>query len=195
MPILTAERLPKYRKHKASGQALVTLNGVDYYLGPHGTKASKLEYDRLVADWLARGRTLAAPGSDITIVELLAAFRRFAVGHYRKNGQPTRSLGNLDDAVRPLKLLYGREPVAEFGPKKLKAVRHLLVKGFTDPQGRRMPPLARKTSESYHVGHPIDCVTAWPPKFASDPGSKRFKSCWVMRQPMYRKFTRNVTSD
>jgi hypothetical protein len=76
---------------------------------------------------------------------LLAAFRRFAVGHYRKNGKPTRSLGNLADAVRPLKLLYGREPVAEFGPRKLKAIRHLMVKGFTDPHGRVFPPLARKT--------------------------------------------------
>jgi hypothetical protein len=34
---------PKYRKHRASGQAVVTLNGHDYYLGPHGTKASKAE--------------------------------------------------------------------------------------------------------------------------------------------------------
>ena len=32
---------PKYRKHRASGQAVVTLNGRDIYLGPHGTKASK----------------------------------------------------------------------------------------------------------------------------------------------------------
>ena len=35
--------LPGYRKHKASGQAVVTLNGRDHYLGPHGTKASKRE--------------------------------------------------------------------------------------------------------------------------------------------------------
>jgi hypothetical protein len=41
-------RLPKYRKHKASGQAIVTLNGVDFYLGPHGSAASKHEYDRLI---------------------------------------------------------------------------------------------------------------------------------------------------
>ena len=34
----------------------MTLSGQDYYLGPHGTKASKLEYDRVIAEWLARGR-------------------------------------------------------------------------------------------------------------------------------------------
>jgi hypothetical protein len=32
MPILK-EALPKYRKHKASGQAVVTIQGQDFYLG------------------------------------------------------------------------------------------------------------------------------------------------------------------
>ena len=45
MPKLT-NSVPKYRKHRASGQAVVTLNGRDHYLGPHGTKASRIEYDR-----------------------------------------------------------------------------------------------------------------------------------------------------
>lgn len=29
---------------------LSDLNGQDFYLGPHGTKASHIEYDRLIAD-------------------------------------------------------------------------------------------------------------------------------------------------
>ncbi len=37
--------LPNYSKHKAAGQAVVGLSGKDVYLGPYGTKASKLEYD------------------------------------------------------------------------------------------------------------------------------------------------------
>jgi hypothetical protein len=45
MPKLT-NRLPKYRLHKASGQAIVTLNGFDHYLGPHGTEESKQAYQR-----------------------------------------------------------------------------------------------------------------------------------------------------
>lgn len=49
------QAVPKYRKHRASGQAVVTLNGQDHYLGPHGTKASSVEYDRLIAEWLAHG--------------------------------------------------------------------------------------------------------------------------------------------
>ncbi len=58
MPKLTLA-LPKYRKHRASGQAIVTLNGHDHYLGPHGAAASRHEYDRLIAEYLARGRRWA----------------------------------------------------------------------------------------------------------------------------------------
>ena len=34
MPRTTSTFVPKYRKHRASGQAVVTLCGVDHYLGP-----------------------------------------------------------------------------------------------------------------------------------------------------------------
>jgi hypothetical protein len=40
MPRLKGSLLT-YRKHKPSRHAVVTLNGRDYYLGPHGTKVSK----------------------------------------------------------------------------------------------------------------------------------------------------------
>jgi len=50
--------LPKYRKH-SSGQARVSINGRDYLLGPYGTKASKRGYDRLIAEYLASGRSAA----------------------------------------------------------------------------------------------------------------------------------------
>ena len=49
--------VPRYRKHRRSGQAVVTIRGRDHYLGPYGTKASRLEYDRLVpSGWLVGGR-------------------------------------------------------------------------------------------------------------------------------------------
>ena len=49
MPKLV-QATPKYRKHRASGQAIVSIGGRDIYLGPHGTKASHTEYDRVVAE-------------------------------------------------------------------------------------------------------------------------------------------------
>lgn len=48
---------PRYRKHKPSGQAIVTLAGKDFYLGPHGSQASKSEDDRLIGEWLSIGLT------------------------------------------------------------------------------------------------------------------------------------------
>ncbi len=50
MPRLT-KSFPKYRHHKASGHAVVTLGGRDYYLGPYNSTGSKAEYNRLIADW------------------------------------------------------------------------------------------------------------------------------------------------
>ncbi len=40
-------RIPSYRRHH-SGQATVRINGRDFYLGAHGTAASRREYDRLL---------------------------------------------------------------------------------------------------------------------------------------------------
>ena len=62
MPILK-EALPKYRKHKASGQAVVTIRGQDFYLGPWNTKASHTEYDRIIAEYLTAGRQLPVKGA------------------------------------------------------------------------------------------------------------------------------------
>ena len=144
MPTL-AQATPKYRKHRPSGQAVVTLNGKDFYLGPYGTKASRAEYDRLIAMWLANGRRLPADENDLTIVEMLAAFRRHAVKHYRKNGRPTRSLGNIDDAVRPLMLFYGRELVQDFGPLELQTIQALMVTGYNGAKGEPVRGLSRTT--------------------------------------------------
>ncbi len=81
MPRLT-NSLPKCRKHKASGQAFVELNGRRHYLGPHDTKTSKLEYDRLVAEWLQHGRQIqpGLQGDELTVVELIVAYMHFARG-------------------------------------------------------------------------------------------------------------------
>jgi hypothetical protein len=64
--------IPSYRLHRASGQAVVTLNGVDHYPGLHDTEASRQEYDWVTAQWLARGRTLPRfPGAAALTVKAL----------------------------------------------------------------------------------------------------------------------------
>jgi integrase len=127
MPRLS-QSLPKYRKHKASGQAVVNLNGRDHYLGPHGTKASKAQYDRLIAEWLKSDRQLTPNGgASITVVELCLRHLRFAEGYYVKDGKPTGVTSSIKAAIKYLRLWYGREPAANFGPLALKALQQRMV--------------------------------------------------------------------
>ena len=48
-----SRRVPPYRHHKPSGQAVVTLSGHDHYPGRHDTPESRERYDALIARWLA----------------------------------------------------------------------------------------------------------------------------------------------
>ena len=126
MPRLT-HQTPKYRKHRASGQAFVELNGHRHYLGPHGTKASHREYDRLVSEWLANNRQPVGQSGDLTIAELIVQYWQDARKIYVKDGRPTGEQGALKAALKPVKELYGRHPAAEFGPLALEAVRNRMV--------------------------------------------------------------------
>lgn len=128
MPRLNSS-MPKYRSHRASGQAIVNLYGRDFYLGPHGTKASKLEYDRLIGEWIAAGRPSVAPvrQSDITIVELSVTYRRWGEGYYRKNGKPTDTIFQIRRATELVCEKYGRTAAAEFGPLAFQAFQASLI--------------------------------------------------------------------
>ena len=56
--------------------------------------------------------------------------------YYRKDGRPTGEVSEFDQAMKPLLVLYADLPVKDFGPKKLAAVREVMVKGFTDRHGK-----------------------------------------------------------
>ena len=133
MPSLKYQ-IPKYRKHRASGQAIVTLSGCDFYLGPHGTKASKLEYDRLIQEWLASARQLK-PDDDkpeLTVVEVCAAYKRYARTYYRKNGKVTREFEMQTEALLVVCAAYGRKPASSFKSLALQAVQGMMVeKGWS----------------------------------------------------------------
>ena len=92
MPRLTGNRLPKYGKHKASGQAVIQLDGQDIYLGPHGSKAGRIEYDRVVAEWLANGRCL-------TIGELRPALRDVSSASHNRRSRCEPSISSLTKSV------------------------------------------------------------------------------------------------
>jgi hypothetical protein len=50
------KQLPKYCKHKSTNRAFVRIDGKMYYLGKYGSDASRREYDRIIAEFLANGR-------------------------------------------------------------------------------------------------------------------------------------------
>lgn len=126
-----SKSLPKYRKYKRTGQAVVTLSGVDHYLGPHGTEASKAKYDRLVGEWIANGRELppdkAKTAAPIRIVELCARYLKYALSYYIKNGKVTDEVASIKVAIRHINKHYAGTAAKDFGPQSLKAVRQQMV--------------------------------------------------------------------
>jgi hypothetical protein len=119
--------VPSYRRHKQSGQAIVTLpdgfgSRRDILLGKYGTKESRLEYARVIAEWEAAGRGLPAiaAAKDLTVNELLLAYWKHAEEHYRRpDGMPSKELGDIRLSCRPLKALYGDTVAKDFGPLAL----------------------------------------------------------------------------
>jgi len=123
--------VPKYRKQKRSGQAIVTLNGRDHLLGPHGTETSKREYDRLIAEWLARGRQpeLIVKDDGLTIGQVADRHLAHAELYYVRDGKPSNEVVKIRCALKPLLGLYSDLEAAEFTPAQLKIVREQMVKG------------------------------------------------------------------
>jgi integrase len=137
----TKPRIPSYRLHKASGQAVVVLNGMSVYLGKWNTPMSRVEYERVIAEWLANSRRLPrdrecsscsptpADPNDLRVSELILAFFEHAKKHYRHpDGTPTGELDNHRDALRPLRRVFGHTLAMEFGPLRLRAVREEMVR-------------------------------------------------------------------
>lgn len=48
-------KVPSYRLHKPTNQAIVVIRGKMFYLGRYGSIDSHAEYNRLIAEWLAQG--------------------------------------------------------------------------------------------------------------------------------------------
>jgi integrase len=145
------DHVPTYRKHRQSGQAIVTLpDGMggrrDVLLGKFGTKASRMEYGRIIAEWEEAGRRLPQQlaATDLTIHELIAAFWDHAEQHYRRpDGTQTSELADFRMSLRPLSHYYGSTAAKSFGPLALKAVRQAMVNGYSHPKHGQQEALCR----------------------------------------------------
>jgi integrase len=142
--------VPTYRKHKQSGQGIVTLtdgvgNRRDVLLGKYGTRASRVEYARVIAEWEACDRRLpSAVAADMTVAELIDAYWPHCERHYRHaDGTPTGEARDYVYSLRPVDFLYGDKPAKDFGPLELQAVRQLMVRGYVHPKYGEQPALSR----------------------------------------------------
>jgi integrase len=121
-------KIPTYRRHKASGQAVVTLNGADHYLGKWNTPESKAEYQRITGEWLARGRRLsdrrgsADKADDLLVKELILGYHS-----HLTPSLPDVEVDKLTRALKPVRELFGETKASEFGPVRFKAVRAKMV--------------------------------------------------------------------
>ncbi|MEM6333947.1 MAG: site-specific integrase [Planctomycetota bacterium] len=138
-------RVPSYRLHRSSGQAIVTLTDRhtrrrrDVLLGEHGTQASHKLYDRVIADWIAAGRVLdratvpdvpdvpTAPAA-LSIARLLLDFWKDEKARHGATDETlTPNLYTVRVGLRVCRSVCGADPVDSFGPKKLSAVRDVLI--------------------------------------------------------------------
>jgi integrase len=116
-------RIPAYRLHRPSGQAVVTLNGRDHYLGRHGTAESRAAYDHLIARWLADGKRPIRDAQGPSVNEVLLAFWEHAREYYRKEGRATSQIKVIRAACRGARDLCRDVSAREFSPARLKAIR------------------------------------------------------------------------
>jgi len=128
---MTTERekpVPNYRRHKQSGQAIVTLSGQDFLLGPHNSETSRRAYDRAIAEWLERGRQpLVERDAGLDMAELAARYWSHATTKYVRRGKPTAEQFKVKTALQHLLRLYENHLAADFTPQNLKVVRQAMV--------------------------------------------------------------------
>jgi integrase len=132
---------PSYRRHKQSGQAIVTLtdpSGVrrDVLVGKYGTSASRKEYARVLSEWEAAGQRLPAQDhqtSSLSMNELILSYWRYAEEYYGFRSDRERGDGAcLRGALSIIRQLYGHSSAQDFGPLSRKACREKMIeKGWS----------------------------------------------------------------
>lgn len=144
-------RIPKYRLHKPSNQAVVRIRGKDHYLGRHGTPKSHAEYHRKIASYVASGGEPVRKETDeFTVTELAVAFLKDAKERSidPRTGKLTNRYKEIRYVLSRLRQLYGDLPVSKFGCRQLRDLRFTLAKGWA-VNGRKAKPIELRTQARY----------------------------------------------
>jgi hypothetical protein len=123
---------PAYGLHRASGQAVVRIDGRDKYLGPHGSPESKAKYHELARKAMADRTKADVERSillhvDITVAELASRYLLHVETYYTKNGKATSQLTIIRLTIGVLLDRHAYLEAREFGPLSLIACQEALV--------------------------------------------------------------------
>lgn len=119
--------IPKLTRHKASGRAVVRLNGRDHYLGKFGTAEAIRNYDDLIEVWLDNNRQPIEKTKAPELCSLIEKYWEFCQTYYVKNGKPTDEQACVKIALRELNEQFPNERIDQFGPLKLEKYQHHLI--------------------------------------------------------------------
>ncbi|MCI0465214.1 MAG: hypothetical protein L0Z62_50470 [Gemmataceae bacterium] len=113
---------PTYRLYKRTGQAIVTIDGHDHYLGPFGSPSSKQKYAGLIRAWEQRQEQAdTAPEEPLrandrpTVNELILAYLKHARNYYRPNHGENKEAGTTPWRCCRSRATAGNRPTP-FGP-------------------------------------------------------------------------------
>lgn len=146
------KRPPKYRLHKSTGQAVVSLCGKVIQLGPFGSPRSHERYQQEIERWrslrhLGHSELAASEpepieislkelqsrrrrGHPVTLNEASLLYEDYAHGYYVKNGVVTREGEQVSEMLRLLLGHHGDDELDEFGPVRLKELRERMISQF-----------------------------------------------------------------
>ena len=141
---------PKYRLHKSSGQARVTINSKTHYLGKYGTDESKGKYHRLIAElWHPPGSEpkpitpaeVDKTGEAVTVSLLAIEFAKFA---QKKYGE-TNEWNQIRIVLKEIRAMYGDLLARDFGPIRYDQYRQSLIeRGLSRPVVKRKAGYVRR---------------------------------------------------
>ncbi|MDB4533127.1 tyrosine-type recombinase/integrase [bacterium] len=121
---------PSYRSHH-SGQARVTFDGRDYYLGEYDSPESWARYYARLNEYHQNGLTMPEETPErpsalapIQVKDITADYRARELTRYEHN---SGSHSRQNTVLSLLEKLYGTLPASEFGPLRLYSVREKLA--------------------------------------------------------------------
>jgi integrase len=125
-PIVSAMRIPKYRKHTTRNLGFVEWKGRRrYFGGAWNSTVSRDEYLAFIRDNCGDDAAKSVKKRPFTVAELVVRFLIHARGYYSPN--PRGTYANFYYALTPFSDAHGKLLAAVYGPLRLKEYRQTLI--------------------------------------------------------------------